>query len=216
MLAMKSTLQERLKAARKEAGKTQKQVANAIGMRQPTYSELETGKSLGSKRLPEIADYLNVIALWLSSGKGPKHKANVEPGPQIKSRIPLISWVQAGDWAESPDIYAPGDAEDWLPSPIDHAEHVFALRVSGPSMDDGTANGYRDGEIIYVDPDAEWQHNNDVVVKNGGGEMTFKRIVCQGEKCHLVPLNPNWPDKIIPVDRHCSIIGKVVFSGKER
>jgi SOS-response transcriptional repressor LexA len=236
-MGMTDTLKDRIKLARKEAKLTQDEVARAIQITQPTYSELETGKSLGSKHLAEIAHLFGVNALWLASGKGQKHAHDAAPGtsnihqisegkqgydsntlpaPSFAGRLPLISWVQAGNWAESPDIYAPGDAEEWLLQAVPNAPNCFALRVSGPSMDDGTASGYRDGDIIHVNPDAEWKHNDDVIVKNGGDEVTFKRLVCQGDKCHLVPLNPSWPDKIIPLDAHCTIIGVVVFSGRYR
>lgn len=151
----------------------------------------------------------------ISEGKQ-GYDSNTLPAPSFAGRVPLISWVQAGNWAESPDIYAPGDAEEWLLQAVPNAPNCFALRVSGPSMDDGTPSGYRDGDIIHVNPAAEWKHNDDVVVRNGCGEVIFKRLVCQGDKCHLLSLHPNWPDKITPLDAHCTIIGVVVFSCRYR
>lgn len=62
-------LSERLKFARKEAKKTQKQVAEAVNMTQSNYSQLETGSALKSVFLPAIANYLGVDALWLESGE---------------------------------------------------------------------------------------------------------------------------------------------------
>ena len=34
--------------------------------------------------------------------------ANVDPGPDLTGMVPLISWVQAGSWAEAIDQFAPG------------------------------------------------------------------------------------------------------------
>ncbi|MEM8499920.1 MAG: helix-turn-helix transcriptional regulator [Pseudomonadota bacterium] len=70
---MEENLQTRLLQARKEAGKTQPQVADHVGMSQPAYSELERGLSQGSQHMPQIAEYLGVNALWIIEGKEPKH-----------------------------------------------------------------------------------------------------------------------------------------------
>lgn len=69
---MENTLQNRLIEARKAAGISQEDVAKQVGMRQPSYSELESGKSAGSKLLPQIAFVLGVRPYWLATGKGPK------------------------------------------------------------------------------------------------------------------------------------------------
>ncbi|HAB69387.1 MAG TPA: peptidase S24 [Acinetobacter nosocomialis] len=64
-----SDLATRLKAARLKAGKSQYEVAEAVGIKQPTYQALETGKSLKSAFLPLIAKYLGVDAYWLTTGE---------------------------------------------------------------------------------------------------------------------------------------------------
>lgn len=69
---MKKTLQDRLKEARKEAGLTQTQLAEKVGMSQPAYSELESGKSNSSALLAQIAFVLGVRSYWLATGEGPK------------------------------------------------------------------------------------------------------------------------------------------------
>ena len=64
------TLQKRLREARKKAGLSQSQVAKKIGISQPTYSELESGKSKSTTFLPQLAVLYNVSAIWLAEGKG--------------------------------------------------------------------------------------------------------------------------------------------------
>lgn len=64
------TYRDRLKFARKRLGYSQVEVSEGVGIRQPTYSQLESGKAEGSKYTPEIADYLRVNGLWLATGKG--------------------------------------------------------------------------------------------------------------------------------------------------
>lgn len=67
---MSDQLQDRLKSARKAAGLTQARLAEIVGMSQPSYQQLESGKSHGSVFLPQIAHVLNVDALWLQTGAG--------------------------------------------------------------------------------------------------------------------------------------------------
>jgi len=133
-------------------------------------------------------------------------------------KIPLISWVNAGIWEDPTDNHHVGDAEEWLPCPLEcRPDATFALRVTGESMDSGGADGYRDGEIIFVDGSKiEPKHNADFIVKNGEGKVTFKRLVNSNGTWFLKPLNPNWPEKIIELDKHAKLVGRVMFSGKSR
>ncbi|MDV8155230.1 XRE family transcriptional regulator [Acinetobacter bereziniae] len=64
------TLADRLKEARIKADKTQGEVADAAGIKQPTYQALEAGKTKKSAYLPEIAKFLNVDVEWLKTGEG--------------------------------------------------------------------------------------------------------------------------------------------------
>ena len=67
------TIGTRVRTARIEAGISQKELADKIGVKQPTISQLEKGGSAGSAHLPAIAAALGVHALWLQTEKGPKY-----------------------------------------------------------------------------------------------------------------------------------------------
>jgi transcriptional regulator with XRE-family HTH domain len=73
------TVQERLVWARKRMGYTQAQVAEAIGVSQPTYGQLELGKSKSSSKLPELAKLFRVDAYWLATGSGERDTAHRDP-----------------------------------------------------------------------------------------------------------------------------------------
>jgi transcriptional regulator with XRE-family HTH domain len=75
---MTDTLQKRLKSAREEAGLSQAALAKKVGMKQPSYSELETKEDAGSKNLLEIADALGVRLRWLKYNEGPRYKGDLE------------------------------------------------------------------------------------------------------------------------------------------
>ncbi len=51
------------------------------------------------------------------------------------------------------------------------------------------------GAIIVVEPDLEAIPGNYVIVRNGGGEATFKQLVKDGEDWYLKPVNPRYPIK---------------------
>lgn len=137
--------------------------------------------------------------------------ANLEPRPAVSGNIPLISWVRAGDFCDSPDNFAPGDAEEFMPRPLQNmGKYVFALTVRGDSMD--TPDGYREGEIVYVDPDKSPVPGQDVVAKVGD-KLNLKRYKEDQDGPYLLQLNGNI---IIRPQGEWSICGVVVFSGKRR
>lgn len=65
-----NTLPDRLKFAREKLGLSQQQVADAVGMKQPSYFQLEAGKSKRSKFINDIARILQTDVDWLIDGKG--------------------------------------------------------------------------------------------------------------------------------------------------
>jgi transcriptional regulator with XRE-family HTH domain len=64
---------QRIKETRLEIPLTQVELAQKVGIKQPSLSELEKGDSASSKYLPAIAAALGVSALWLQTGKGLKY-----------------------------------------------------------------------------------------------------------------------------------------------
>ena len=71
-----SDLSTRLKESRKRSGKSQAALAEEVGMKQPSYQALESGKSLKSSFLPLIAQALNVDPIWLQTGNQDKPLGN--------------------------------------------------------------------------------------------------------------------------------------------
>ncbi|OFE11409.1 hypothetical protein PHACT_12695 [Pseudohongiella acticola] len=122
--------------------------------------------------------------------------------------IPLISWVQAGQWCESPDPYQPGDAEDWMPAPPNAGPRTFALGVVNDSMTSPYPGqrSYPHGCIIYIDPDRQ-ATNGARVVARVGGEYTFKAYVEDAGRKYLKPINPTYDKIEITEDVHiCGVV----------
>lgn len=104
--------------------------------------------------------------------------------------------------AEAIDLYAPGDAEDWIETTVPIKEHTFALRVEGDSMEPE----FPAGVLIVVEPDLDPQPGDYVIAKNGD-EATFKQLVKDGPDWYLKPINKRYPIK--PLESPCKIIGVV-------
>ena len=195
---------------------TQMAIAKRTGLGQTTVGRIIRGEvDPSAENLRKIADAFGTTVEYLLTGSMTVVRpiesgvdANVEPGPDIRGKVPLISWVQAGDWCEVVDNFAPGDAESWLPCPKAFGQHAFALRVRGISMEPK----YQDGDIIFVDPGVVAEHGKNVVVRlDDDQEATFKQLVVEGGQKFLRALNPDWPGpKLIPINGNATICGVVI------
>lgn len=136
--------------------------------------------------------------------------SNVEPaaGPSGKRTAPVISWVQAGEWAEAHDPYPPGDGEDFEEVPDTAGANVFWLRVVGDSMTSPVGMSIPEGHLILVDPDQEPENGSLVVAKlTDSDEVTFKKLVIDAGQRYLKPLNPAY--ETVKINGNCRIVGVV-------
>ena len=74
---------------------------------------------------------------------------------------------------------------------------------------------FREGDLIYIDPDKQAENGALVIAQvDGGTEATFKQLVIEGESKYLKAINPAWPEQFIPINGNCSICGVVIFKGE--
>ena len=209
-------MHERITQRREELGLKKSHLAKLVGISAPTMGHWESGeiKKIEGNNLRNLANALGVSSDWILTGKDKKeYQPNTEPGPDITGFVPLISWVQAGDWNAAADPYEMGDGEGFYPCPVTHGHHTFILKVRGASMEPE----YHDGDWIYVDPDKQYINGSHVVVRQeDSDEATFKRLIIEGDKMLLEAINPHWPERIVPVNGDATIVGVVIFSGKPR
>lgn len=207
-------------------------LARKVGISPQAIGALVNGASNGPnhENLIKIARALKVSSDWLGAGQGDIEPATRSGSSHLNmvhdvtfnekdynavielksSKVPLISRVQAGKFCDSGDV---GEPESWLFAPLLMSESSFALRVAGISMEPN----YMDGDIIYVDPDVQYKHNDDIVVRlSDSGEATFKRLQIDETGMYLIALNKNYPAPIVPLGTEAQICGVVVFSGKFR
>lgn len=175
-----------------------------------------TTKSLRAEKATMIEQATGYRSAWIVTGKGPKKVsssvANVSPA-SARRRVPLISWVQAGMWADVEDNYHPGEADQWADA-FDSVpgEHSFALRVEGDSMTSPIPGklSFPEGTILIVDPQRQALPGDYVIAKDVlTQQATFKQLTTDGGRWYLRPLNPSYPTVEID-DPAIRIIGRVV------
>lgn len=194
---------------------SQSNFSHATGIKLPQIGqwladpEGPNARNMSDRSARKIERAARINSMWMDTDHTARPDVNVEPGPNLAARpVPLISWVQAGDWKEVVDNLAPGDADEWLFITGHSRPRAFALRVRGVSMEPK----YHEGDIILVDPDLRAISGSHVVVRlENENEATFKRLVIEGERKFLQPLNPAWPDKMIEINGNATICG-VVFA----
>jgi SOS-response transcriptional repressor LexA len=123
--------------------------------------------------------------------------------------IPLFTFVTAGNLCATGRAFTKDDAQGWMYCHLKHSDQTFALTITGDSM----SPNYLDGSTIYVDPKINPEHNDDVVVCSPEGKASFKRLQITQDGNLLVALNPDFPNRILPVPEGTVVCGVVIYSG---
>ncbi|MEK6788485.1 MAG: XRE family transcriptional regulator [Pseudomonadota bacterium] len=182
------------------------------------------GKWLNGESMPTttkiatLAKLAKINGEWLLTGIGEKSQSaennNVSSLHKELKLIPVISWVQAGQFCEVIDNFSPGDADEWIPCPTPGASsQTYALKVIGDSMTNPYPGqrSYPEGTVIFVDPNKPYENGSRVVAKDPtSGEATFKQYIEDAGHRYLKPLNPQY--KIIEITGETYICGVVIGS----
>jgi len=189
-------------------------LANAIGVSANNISRYFSGnlkhrRNISDETARAIETSTGRPFGWMDThhGEDMDNAAKLLRNPQL---VPLISWVTAGAWCESPDNYAPGDAEEWLPCPSRHSARTYALRVVGDSMtsQNPSERSYPNGTIIFVDPEKAVEIGSRVIVRlPNSSDVTFKTYTMDAGVPYLMPINSRYPTIKMPEDAHiCGVV----------
>lgn len=176
---------------------------------------LSGGSIPSGERLVKLSNELKVDAAWILTGQGEMNSRldnSVDLNPiYTVSYAPVISWVQAGDFTNMESIANLSECE-MLPLVPGAGRRSFYLEVKGLS----NAPYFEEGEKICIDPD--WQlediQTGEMIVVKCNDTATFKALISESNGYYLKPLNPNWGEKIIPLNEECILVGKYVGSFK--
>jgi SOS-response transcriptional repressor LexA len=186
-----------------------------IDCSQSTLSRVERG-AIAS--WPIVDGYCKLFGWSLCELEKRLGRNNVEnDNIEIKTRkvsetpgkdVPIISWVSAGSWGDSPHIESHDQDTQFVTGRM--PKNVFGLKVSGRSMEDNEVKySFPDGSLILVNPDKEPQVNDFVIaVDEVTQEATFKQLVEDCGKKKLAPLNSQY--QVIDITENVVIKG-VVF-----
>lgn len=165
-----------------------------------------------TKRLPEIAEIVHSSVEQLLGGvpqtvEVREAATGWNDAVQVSVfEVPLISWVQAGEFCNSETQVLPHDC-DTIPCPNrDASRRTFALRVIGDSMTSPYGKSYPEGTIIFVDPEKVAEPGKRVVAVTHRGH-TFKELAENefGQR-YLKPLNPSHPPIFEDDIRICGVV----------
>lgn len=128
----------------------------------------------------------------------------LQPGPTVVAQVPLVNWVAAGHWQETVESVSPADCEAWIDTTKRVGRTAFALRVKGDSMEPKVP----DGAVIVVDPERQPANGSLVVVRlDDDAEATFKKLLIEGGRRYLAPINPRYP--VIEIKGPATVCGVV-------
>lgn len=205
-----SSIGERIKKIRMQLGKSQYEVADALGISRPRYAHYEQGRSEPDiEMLKKIARYFGVSVEYLIYGVESSNKeesilgsSDVEP----TRLIPVIGVIRGGE-----PIYAQEDILGYLHAPsskIQNGYDYFYLRVIGDSM---RGDGIFPGSYVLVRKQ-DYVEDGDIAVVfiHDTEEATVKRVRFIDRRVFLFPSNPDYQVQVYRPEE-VRIIGKVIM-----
>lgn len=177
-------------------------------------------RPVSEKTMQAITEHANLVDLFSFNaiGGGMKLPANddnlsnvTELDPQ-RIRVPLISWIQAGEFSDVVDLFHPGEAVQWEDAiKSNPSRHSYALMVEGDSMVSQTGvHSFPPGTVLIVDPERAANAGDFVIAKDVQTQKaTFKQLTTDGARWYLKPLNTQYPTIEID-DPALRVIGRVI------
>lgn len=203
---------ERLISRMSHLGLKGSDLARQLGTGRASVSHWRTGQAVpSSENLLRLSKALRCNARWLASGVGSVDgNIELELGPDLRGKAPLLSWVQAGKWREIDLESLRQESEvTFYQHTANVSDDSFALRVKGDSMT--SVHGGKsipEGSVIIVDPNIAAEHGKVVVARlDDCDEATLKQLVIDGGSKFLKPFNSSYPT--ISINGNCTIIGVV-------
>lgn len=187
---MANTINERLKAARKEKGMTQQELSRKSGVAQSTISDFERGRNNSSTELPALAKALGISLDQLSYGHNgvPNHsRLHInESGSRVRY-VPIKGSAKMGadGFFNHTDSFATEDGDGYIPS-MSASPNSYAIRGTGGSMHPVI----RDGWYVVCDPDTNAVAGEFVLVCINNERCIIKEYITQRDGLlHLLSVN---------------------------
>lgn len=186
---------------------SQTDLALRSGVSQPAINRILNERSKAKKPRRETLEKISGVL-----GVTPEQLTGQDPiSVRLfdKGAVPIGRWETLTNALRASDI----TSSQALICPIPHSDMSFALPVIGEAM--VGEDGYREGDVIFVDPVVKPTHGRDVVAVSPKAGL-LRRYIETPEGQFLKALNPSWPNPILPLTSDIIVMGTVIFSGRIR
>lgn len=217
---MEGTLGARIQLIMETFNVTKAALARAAGV-SPTAAKMwldgTTGEIKGTNAL-QLAKRYGLSTDWIMYGRGEMresgrqgHIYHTGPGPELKAKVPVISWEAAGS-ANLGGSLAVNENNIRKYCPVDHTDDAYALVMRDNSMTSNSNDSIPEGFYIFVDPgQRDTVKTGDLVLARVKDSVAFRALAESAGTWFLKPLNAQYP----PIYSDFTILGKVIFYGKE-
>lgn len=189
------------------SGKTQKDVADAIGVSQQIMNVWARGKAIPRMgKIQRLADYFGVEKSDLIDEKpeGPSIPSYSNIFPLQRKRIPLLGEIACGE-----PIFCNEGRESYVEAGTD-VRADFCLKARGDSM---IGARILDGDVVFIQRDVELVSGQIYAVAIDD-EATLKRVYYDevAQVLQLLSENPKYPPMIYSGERlaHVHVLGKAI------
>lgn len=204
-----SDVSRRLKEYRDKFGVTLADISAKCNIPAQTLNRYELGQRTPKiDTAVEIAESLKINPLWLQGYDVPMIDAlpnNAIPFTE-SHQAPIVGSIPAGYPA-----LAFEDIEGYASIPYADVENYFFLRVNGDSMINANI---RTGDLVLIRKQECAEDGQIVAARVNGDEATLKRYKKQGDTVLLLPENPAYEPKIVPLKEfdigYAQIIGVAI------
>lgn len=204
--AQKRIFSKNLRRLLEESGKTQKELAEAIGESQQVVNTWAIGRSIPRMgRVQKLADFFGVEKSILVD-EWPESDIPQLPNifPITKKRIPFLGQIACGE-----PIFCNEDRESYVVAGAD-VRADFCLKARGDSM---TGARIMDGDVVFIQKDVELV-NGQIYAVEIDDEATLKRVYYDetAQELRLLAENPKYPTMVYSGERlaHVHVLGKAI------
>lgn len=219
-------LKDRLKTARKKAKKSQLDVAEAIGITQGAYSQLETGRVDSSSHLATIAKILGVDAYWLQTGEGSDE--TLDSSEELNSLIVTDDLKNQLVWIDVVDVTFLCGADESIEFHFDATsgkipfppafledknvteENMKIIKAKNDSMTDFI----KDGDIVGINVAQTDIIDGAIYAVYFAGEDMIKQVFKEADGSLILhSLNEKYRDKIVTEanGKNFKVIGRQIW-----
>lgn len=212
------TMRERIEKAIADSGKTPSAIAAEVGVSTAAVAQWvsrET-KTLKAANLLSLAKATGKSPQWLATGKGPESAiGQVSPETIGGTDVPIIEFATLADGDVRNHSRPAKMAVSWTICPVKHGPRTFAFKMPDSSMACATDQSIPAGHYVWVDPDqADAAHDSPVLARLESGQHLVAQHMEQAGRRWLHLLNPAYPP--VPPGTAFEVVGRVIFSGRER